>query len=313
MSETPLIACPVCASPALRCEDAPGWGEWRRCSVCTLEFVHPLVLPERPEALFESAYQGNRQESRMAEYHERLAKRQIFSPDPSLWFWTPAYQMVIDWLKRRVESGGTTLEIGCALGFLLHTLRREGFNPVGLDVAKTAVELNRRDGFQVWHGELGTMPPDWVRPSAVLAFFMLHHPVDPLGLLRMVRQRWPEAPVAIVQYGHNNVKHGGVYSSPPRTLFRWNARSLATLFVEAGYRPEVTDLVSTGTEASLFDPLRRVLDWTVRVPPLHRLRTRLANRVLPLLLRGGRQAEWVLVALGEPSVPAGVESTVVAI
>jgi len=301
--------CPVCREPSHRSADAPGWGEWRTCDACTLEFVNPLALPERPEALFEDAYQGRRAESRMEEFHERLDQRRLIRRDPSLWFWSPAYRMIIDWLKQRLEPGATTLEIGCALGFVMQALRRAGFNPTGLDVAETAVELNRRDGFRVWHGELATMPADWVQPQAVMAFFMLHHPVDPVGLLRNVRARWPAAPIAIAQYGRNNAGQGGVYSSPPRTLFRWNAQSLRRALEVAGYTPEVISLASTGTESSVLNPLRRVLSWTPHVPPLHRLRLRIANSVLPSVMQAASQQEWVLVAFGEPAAGRSPDRT----
>src|SRR5205807_1909687 len=101
------------------------------------------------------------------------------------------------------------------LGWTLHVLRNRGFHAIGLDVAEIAVELNRADGFQVWHGSLETLKDGWVRPDAVLALFMLHHVPDPLAFVRLIRERFPEAPLVIAQYGPSNLDP--VASMPPRT------------------------------------------------------------------------------------------------
>ena len=55
-------------------------------------------------------------------------------------------------IKRgRLQKNERVLDLGCGLGYFLHSLRGKGFNPVGVDIAETAVSLNRDDGFRVWH------------------------------------------------------------------------------------------------------------------------------------------------------------------
>src|ERR1700693_3600813 len=151
-TESGEIRCPVCNASSLFMEVAIGWGEWRTCSQCGLEFVNPLRLPDCPEALFDNAYRGNVRESAFQDFSRNLERRCAMIKDPSLWFWTPAYEEILAWLKGRIAPGDTVLELGCGHGLYLHSLRKEGFVAVGLDPARAVVELNRSDGFKVWHG-----------------------------------------------------------------------------------------------------------------------------------------------------------------
>jgi SAM-dependent methyltransferase len=292
------MTCPICESDSRHLEDAPAWGQWRKCLECELEFVDPLALPERPEELYEGAYGGERDENAMIDFRERVQQRKALMRDPTLWFWTPAFYEIIDWLKSRVRRGSTVLEVGSGLGFVLRTLEQEGFDAVGLDVARTVVELTRQDGFQVWHGTVDTVPSGWVSPDAVIAFFMLHHLEDPLAFLRTIRAQWPNAPLALAQYGPSN--RDPIRSAPPRTLTRWNARSLRRAFVEAGYEPRVTDVRSTGAERQFLRPVRVALRRTLAIPSVHRLERRIERRLLPRLLTQFGQPEYVVVAFGEP-------------
>jgi SAM-dependent methyltransferase len=293
------VTCPVCDGPSSYSGDAPGWGEWRCCSECTLEFVHPFRLGNDPRVLFEGAYRGHVQQSCMTDFSERADQRRILVGEPTLWFWTPAFQDVINWLKQRFGPGSTVLELGCGLGFFLHALRREGFRPVGLDVAEVVVDLNRKDGFRVWHGSLESMPAGWVQPDVVVAFFMLHHLEDPAQFLRTVRERWPNAPLAVAQYGPTN-RHP-VRSSPPRTLTRWSARALTAALSQGGYTAMVREIPSTGLESGLLRPFHGSLRRLFPLPWAYRFSKRMVVRVLPKVLTPLQRDGFVLLAFGEPT------------
>jgi SAM-dependent methyltransferase len=291
--------CPVCEGAELRrVADAPGWGSWLACAVCSHEFVDPLEVDGAPTTLFGKAYKGTESRSAMDDFAKRVSQRDALISDPKLWFWSPAFDEILAWLHE-VTPGGVVLEIGCGLGFFLHALRREGFDARGLDVADLPVELNRRDGFEVWHGTLDTLPEDWCTPDAVVALFMLHHVADPVGLLADVRRRWPTARVAVAQYGP--AMHGsGERSSPPRTLHRWNGASLGAALERAGYSPLVSDVPSTGVEAPVFRPLRRIQRLLLPVPAVYRMGKRIARRTLPRVTGPLGQKDQVITALAEP-------------
>jgi len=296
------VPCPVCGTSAEYQSSVPGWGDWRCCPACTLEFAHPLRLGSDPKDLFNAAYQGKVDQSAMTDFHGRVAQRHVIIEkldEPSLWFWTPAFTDVLAFLKRRIPRGSTVLELGCGLGFYLHALRKEGFNAVGLDVAETVVELNRNDGFTVWHGPIESMPRGWVKADAVVSFFMLHHLEDPIGFLRAIRQQAPSAPLAIAVYGPTN--KGLPSSLPPRTLIRWNAQALATALRIAGYAPTLHEIASSGAERTLLQPLRKTLARTMKIPLVYRLGKRLESRVLSQLPNQGRKNAYVVLALAEPT------------
>jgi SAM-dependent methyltransferase len=293
--------CPVCNSNTERTGDAPGWGEWRRCHTCTLEFAYPLRLGKDPLEFFDSAYRGRIKENAMDDFASRVKQREIILhklQDPTLWFWTPAFRDVLNWLKERFKPGSTVLEVGCGLGFFLHTLRREGFHAVGLDVAQLAVDLNRQDGFPVWHGQVASAPVNWMTPDAIVMFFMLHHLDDPLSFLKTVRERWPNVPLAIAQYGPSNL--GEVRSSPPRTLIRWNSKSLATTLSLAGYQPTVCNVMSTGAERGSLRLIRKALGQTMRLPRVYRFGKKLESYLLALLPKAAKQGAYVVLAFADP-------------
>jgi hypothetical protein len=240
----------------------------------------------------------------MTEFHDRVAIRRALVDQPELWFWTPAFEAVMAWVEQQCEPGDTVLELGCGLGFFMHALRRRGFNPVGLDVALQAVELNRADGFEVWHGTLDTMPEGWVEPKVVVAFFMLHHLEAPLAFLREVRRRWPNAGLAIAQYGESNVSAA---STPPRTLTRWNARSMHQALLSAGYAPDVREFAGSGAQRGVMQPVRRALKRSLAIPPLYRFLRRIEQSWASALLSPMAKPQYVLLSLAEPvSEPASV-------
>jgi SAM-dependent methyltransferase len=292
--------CPACAGASKKVAPADTWGHWRACLNCRLEFVEPLRLPEPAERMFDAAYRGLRDTSAMEDFSQRVAQRDAIISDPSLWFWTPAFGRVLGWLHERLPNGGAVFEIGCGLGFVLHELRRQGFDAAGLDVAELAVNLNRHDGFKVWHGQLGTLPDGWLpTPDAVVAFFMLHHLEDPLGLLREIRRRWPRAHLAIAQYGEASPRDARS-SQPPRTLTRWGSESMRALLGRAGYSATITCFRSNGLEHRVFRPLSLGFKWTVRFPAAYRLLRTVQRRVLARVTAGFGVDDAVVLAVAEP-------------
>jgi len=302
-------ACPVCGSVSSYASAAPGWGEWRSCSSCTLEFAQPLRLGKDTMELYQEAYQGAIQSSAMSDYRRRIEMRRTIIGqlnDPALYFWTPAFGDVLDWLRQRLTPGSTVLELGCGLGFFLHALRNAGFQAVGLDVAQTPVELNRQDGFKVWHGPIDSMPHGWVEPDALVSFFVLHHIENPIGYLKAARERAPRAPLAIAVHAQNDYRRRreSAASGPPRTLTKWNAQALARALVAAGYRPSIQPVASTGAERKPLKLVRRLFGRAIALPPIYRLGKRIEASMLAALPQRARNNGYVVVAFAEPSIQA---------
>jgi SAM-dependent methyltransferase len=294
--------CPVCGSASRPGEQIPDWGGWRECVECTLKFADPLGREHDAVPWFSEAYRGGIEYNGMTDFRNRVQQRRVILDEldaPELWFWTPAFAEVISWLKAELKPGATVLDVGCGLGFFLHALRKEGFNAVGLDVAEPAVELTRADGFEVWHGPIETMPHNWQNPDAVVSFFMIHHLEDPRAFIAALRERAPDAPLAIAAYGPTNV--GEIASLPPRTLIRWNSRALSTVLELGGYAADVQDIRSTGTEIRPIMLIRKALARSATYPRLYKLGKVVESRLLALVPKDARADAFVLLALARPS------------
>jgi SAM-dependent methyltransferase len=263
-----------------------------------------MKLPERPEQMFGSAYEGGREDCGMGEFAYRLSIRSALLKDPKLWFFNPnCIEEILGWLRTKVRPGATVLDLGCGPGFFLHTLRREGYNPVGLDVALPAVELNRSEGFKVWHGTLDTMPADWVQPDAIVSLFMIHHLDDPLAFFKSLLERWPATPIAIAEYGQDRNKPGPA-AFPPRTLTRWTRKSLEQVIARAGYDARAVGVRSTGSEHGLIRPIRSIMRHTIKLPMIYRFSKRIQRRVLPAVIKPLQQEGFSVVGFGEPPAKA---------
>ncbi len=288
----------MCRGPSTATVKIEGWGRWRRCDFCALQFVDPLSYEGNLGNLFDNAYKGLETSNDLQDFAYRLSERSAFLENPSLWFWTPAYYDVLDWLDINCSGHGTILDLGCGLGYFLHSLRGKGFNPVGVDIAETAVSLNRDDGFRVWHGSVDQIPMGWVSPEAIVSFFMFHHTPNPSEAIQNIRAKWPSARLAIAVYGPSN--YSPSRSNPPRTLIRWSSAGLRSLLEGAGYELEMREYSSSGTEAGFLRPLGnlrkriKLKERGIRVAKLIELGT------LPRLMRPFVQHGYVLLALAKP-------------
>ena len=269
-----------------------------RCLECNLKFVHPISLPILPAALFDSAYAGTLDESGLGDFAKRVEIRRKIIDDPSLWFWSPAFKNVIEWLRSNCGPRSVVLDVGCGMGFFMHALRREGFSPVGIDVAKLAVDLNTEDGFQVFHGTVDTVPQGWVAPAAVVALFMIHHVENPRNFFDRIRKMWPDAYVAVAAYGPRNVDPRRTL--PPRTLTLWDRKSLSVGLSIAGYHVVTKEFTSPRAEGVTLRLVQRVSDRINFTAEGYRLLKRIERKfVQRLLLPFGRE-DGVVVAFGTP-------------
>jgi hypothetical protein len=166
-------------------------------------------------------------------------------------------------------------------------------------VAKTAVDVVRSEGFKVWHGGLDTMPDDFVRPRAIVSLFMIHHLDDPMAFFRLLRSKYPTAPVVFAEYGKE--KQSSAAGFPPRTLTQWNAKSLATALSLAGYEPTSIGVRSTGSERKLISLLRKTVRGPLsRSSSMYLLARKIQRRVLPKVMKPFQQQDYTVLAFGTP-------------
>jgi len=292
------MECPSCGGSSRVGTPIQGWGFWRTCLNCTLEFADPHVIAEGPAKLFQDAYLGKKDFVAMDDFAARIAIREALRETPQLWFWTPAFNLVFEWLRRNVADGSVVLDVGCGMGFVMLALKRAGYRPVGVDVAEEAVRANTRDGFAVWQGTVETVPIRWATPDAVLSLFMLHHVENPRAFLTAIKSKWPQALLAVAVYGPSN--QDPVRSRPPRTLSRWNAKSLNVALNQAGYSSVIREVRSTGVEQPFVRKIQQALNWTALPKWVYRFAKQIEIAFAPMLLVPFQRDSFVMLALAAP-------------
>ena len=244
-SET-AVPCLVCSAPSGFYISIPQGGQMRLCNSCGLIFAHPMDVPVSPQELFTKAYEGKFSGAEMDQFHQRLRLRSFFLRNPELSLWSTCYSAALEYLEASIARGSSVLEIGCGMGMFMHTLRSKGYEATALDVAEPVVHLLTREGFRVWLGTLETLPSSWPEPAAVCSFFVLHHLSDPVGFIRLVRERFPLCPIILGAYDRSkhqvDVSLGDQSAYPPRSLAWWTDESIRHLLAEAGYEAQVSVL-----------------------------------------------------------------------
>ena len=187
-----VATCPVCHRVTLRPFAAIMFGDQLhfaqvRCADCGLVISQPQASQDEMDDYYRHRYFEQHWSDAPAlsamnrSRHERVT--------------LPAFrQLWSGW----IHAGVRVLEVGCGYGAMLHALRDEGFDPIGIDPSLRAVSFCRSQGLRVTVGaapelpfakesfdvviarhviEHVAMPPDFVsalaasvRPGGVLAF-----------------------------------------------------------------------------------------------------------------------------------------------
>ncbi len=305
-----IIQCPICQDYS-KCKPE-GHHKVKRyiCESCGLAFVENLQLSVPPETLYEDAYQGNIGEARMTDYYQRLHLRKMQKSSQvrpeKLQTW-PTLSITLDWLRQNIPPGSTVLHIGCGTGVFMELLKENGFNPVGLDVAKSVVDLLTDLGYEVWHGTVDNIPDNWHQPAAILCFFLLQHLSDPMAFFQTLRSKFPASTVLISQYIYRDpVLHRIDPGFPPRHLTEWSQKSLAKAMEKAGYKVSLTVPPSGSLEFDLPRILLPVL-VNIRQTSVAKTLLRLYYTIKPYILwprsiwiRIKRTPSSAMLAIGEP-------------
>jgi 2-polyprenyl-3-methyl-5-hydroxy-6-metoxy-1,4-benzoquinol methylase len=87
----------------------------------------------------------------------------------------------------KLKSGGTLLDVGCGLGYVLDAAKQRGWNEYGIDLSSYAVGVCRnKDHGNVWCGTMETVALQRDYFDVVTAFDVFEHVCDPNKFLQDV-------------------------------------------------------------------------------------------------------------------------------
>lgn len=227
--------CPLCGGgeTAVVCRGvqdyeygAPGRYQWLRCTGCELIRLDPAPTPE----ILDQAYPPH--------YHAYTAPRSVITRR----LLARSRARAARSLAGALPPGACILDVGCATGLLLESIRRLGrFRLFGVEYRPDAAEQARRRGIEVWAGEFenADVPTDTM--DLVIMQHVLEHVSDPIETLRRVR--------AILRPGGRLVGELPSFDSwdarlfgrywggghAPRHLFHFTPASLTAALRHCGY------------------------------------------------------------------------------
>ncbi len=229
-----MRTCRLCESDQLADTDrgvrdfeyqSPGAYTYRRCEACGLLNIDPV--PD--EAVLSRAYPDN--------YHAYLPHRTALARFMKKRYWRKKARRC----ARYVDTDAAILDAGCAFGDLLVELKRLGFDNVkGLDFKADVVETARRQGLDVYQGQIDSGLFGEQSLDMIVMTNFIEHVYDPVETLRQCHALLRPGGVVVGEtpnvdswdYALFRREWGGYHT--PRHLYLFNTQNLERLAGEAG-------------------------------------------------------------------------------
>ncbi|HUT35646.1 MAG TPA: class I SAM-dependent methyltransferase [Planctomycetota bacterium] len=159
-------SCPLCGGTERRRLVTKRGCDVVRCRDCRLVYVWPPPSREEVEALYSAGdYHAVIDESERRRYFARRLRQ----------------------IEKFAPRGGRILDVGCSKGYFLEAARANGWEAVGVELNRRAVEDARARGLDVRHGDLCDLALDEESFDVVTLFDVLEHTAAPRALLAACR------------------------------------------------------------------------------------------------------------------------------
>jgi 2-polyprenyl-3-methyl-5-hydroxy-6-metoxy-1,4-benzoquinol methylase/O-antigen/teichoic acid export membrane protein len=245
----PSHNCPICSSESavLFHQNHPGYEQGilfdiYRCPKCDTRFIDTVNLQID---LYDSIYS----KPVVAGYdrYARYAVQVLRAKNPLSFLASrePGCHMLYQHLhNKRV---GTILDAGCGQGYLVHALRRCGFEAFGVDVSKTAVNAAREKfGDYFFASDIGAFAESHTRRyDAILAFELIEHLKDPLNCLNLLlRLLGPEGVLLLTTPNRDYYRKDAVWHTelPPVHTVWLGRKGIVALAARTGCAYRMTNL-----------------------------------------------------------------------
>jgi 2-polyprenyl-3-methyl-5-hydroxy-6-metoxy-1,4-benzoquinol methylase len=255
-----MITCPVCKiKEGFRLVEKIDQFSIYECPECGLQFADPLAYSTD---LYDEQYNISGGITKL-----RKLPKSILLKKAHMSLSSPQRQVLL-WIKKYLPQSSPVLEIGCGGGTFLAALEREGFQSMGVDVAKEPISLLKQKGFQAHLGSIDNLPSEWPRPKAIVILEVIEHLPDPVGFIRNVHNKFPEIPLLLSTPSwarwclHLGYRQSEDY--PPNHLLRWTKRSVNKALNNAGYA-EVNILLPKISAKEFYQVTQTALLYKLRL------------------------------------------------
>jgi len=228
-------ACPMCGSERFRTAFEEPPYQVRRCKRCGLGWVSPRF----DQAGLAEIYKSDRY------WRSDSPKTQGYTD------YRGAEELYLDTFRRRLRfvlrdgpRAGRALDVGCAAGFCMATLRELGFETHGLEVSETiGSHARERFGFDtVYIGTLESSPYPDSHFDLITMWDVVEHVVDPVSLLTRARELL--APGGLLVIETQDIDSRFARTLGPRWhhfkheehIYHFTAPTVRTLLAQAGFR-----------------------------------------------------------------------------
>jgi len=283
------IACPLCgseaSSPVVSTPDRtcglPGLFHVVRCQSCGHAYLNPRPTREALALCYPAGYSPH-------QFSPVNSDRQP-APKP-VWVrcldWIPGAKTLYHWLREthsnwtpaRPHAEARALDVGCATGQFLLSLREKGWQVAGVELTPAAVQVAKAAGLDVTEGVLEDAAFPDHSFDAVFAWMVLEHVPAPLETLAEIRRLVRDEGYfvfSVPNFGSWEPKIFGrcwIAYELPRHLQHYTPRILKRILSQSGFRVE--RIVHQSNSLNVIASTGVCLQT---VPGFRRLGTRLAN------------------------------------
>lgn len=225
-NDTKKIVCPNCSS-TVNFWDKKGQYDIYSCTNCKLVFVYPLPNPE--SVYGEDYFSGAKAGFGYVDYDK--------DKEPMI----PVFNKYLDLFSKFGKNKGELFDIGAATGFFMNLARMRGYNVLGVEMSKHAVEIAEKKGLKVYEGDLMSLNLKEDSFDVVTMLDVLEHMTDPLGELIEVKRILKKGGLLVVNSPNGESFLAKILKSkwhlvlPPEHLFYFSPKNLTEYLERNGF------------------------------------------------------------------------------
>ena len=269
MAELNKPQCPLCGTYNLLKKYSLGDYYFYFCSICNLGLTHPMPTEEQLFQFYNNSYFNS---SQFLKDTKLLIGYQNYSAEKEIHLANAKY--IMKRLNRFwIDSPGTLLEIGCAMGFFLDYASSLGWKVKGVDLAEDAVNFAKEKfGLDVFKGNIFSLNADTNSFDSCISIGTMDHLKNPLAVFNEISRILKPNGLLIVTIGSISELVPFHYR-PPEHLFYFSRKSLKIALEKSGF--EVKSISNFWTQYSVgeflartltYIGLKRPLKWMLKLP-----------------------------------------------